>query len=224
MTTRSSPAPSSARIPTRSKPTRAEKTARTRRALFRAAEKVVGEYGYRDATIAMIAFKAGVAVGTFYNYFESRQDLFDQLLPVMGREMLEFIRQRAESTANAIEKDEGRLRAFFEFLSFRPEFYRILYEAEVFAPAAFDEHMETVRKGYERVLIRARGNGDLAAYTDEEIEAVSMMLLGVRHYLCLHSVRRSGQIAAPPESAINAYVRMIGEGLFGPSARRPEGG
>src|SRR6202008_1120179 len=44
--------------------------------------------------------RAGVAQGTFYNYFNSRQDLFDQLLPSMSNEMLAFIygRHRTRST------------------------------------------------------------------------------------------------------------------------------
>jgi hypothetical protein len=64
--------------------TRAERAERVRDALFEAAAEVVGKYGYVGASISRITAKAKVAQGTFYNYFESRQHLLDQLLPVLG--------------------------------------------------------------------------------------------------------------------------------------------
>ena len=38
--------------------------------------------------------QAGVAQGTFYNHFENRQELLDQLLPKIGIDMVRFIRDR----------------------------------------------------------------------------------------------------------------------------------
>ena len=57
---------------------RESKSIKTRQALFAAAALVVGEYGYEETSITRITEKAGVAIGTFYNYFETRQELFDQ--------------------------------------------------------------------------------------------------------------------------------------------------
>ena len=52
---------------------------------------VVGEQGYAGASIALITQRAGLAQGTFYLYFDSREDLFDQLLPEVGQELLDFL-------------------------------------------------------------------------------------------------------------------------------------
>ena len=65
----------------RVKLTRVEKSEETRKALFDAAAKIVGKHGYEGASIARITSRAKVAQGTFYNYFTTRQDLLDQLLP-----------------------------------------------------------------------------------------------------------------------------------------------
>jgi AcrR family transcriptional regulator len=64
-----------------------------RRALLQAAAEVVGEVGYADASISSITQRCGIAQGTFYNYFKSRQDLFDQLLPDVGSGMREPVRE-----------------------------------------------------------------------------------------------------------------------------------
>jgi AcrR family transcriptional regulator len=202
------------------KPTRAEKAALTRRALLRAAEEVVGEVGYADAMVTMITARAGLAAGTFYNYFESRQDLFDQLLPALGQDLLDFVKVRAESAENEAEREELRLRAFFEFMTRRPEFYRILYEAEVFAPAAFGRHMETVTGGYTRALRRAQQAGEIEGFADGDMEIVACMLLGVRNYLAMRYARSGGRTFMPPEGAVAAYMQLITQGLVGPSTGR----
>ena len=72
--------------------TRKERSSRTRIALLDSAAKIVGEVGYEEAQVAAITVGAKIAHGTFYNYFESRQDLFNQLLPAIGKSMLDQVR------------------------------------------------------------------------------------------------------------------------------------
>src|ERR1043165_4595611 len=73
---------------------RVERNAWTKQKIFDAATKVVGKYGYAEASVARITQEAGVAQGTFYNHFENRQELLEQLLPKIGFDMVQFIRAR----------------------------------------------------------------------------------------------------------------------------------
>lgn len=57
---------------------RERKKVETRRALIRAAMALVSQSG-SGAGVADIAEEADVALGTFYNYFESKDDLLDEL-------------------------------------------------------------------------------------------------------------------------------------------------
>jgi AcrR family transcriptional regulator len=131
---------------------RAERQALTQRRLFDAAVAIVGRRGYADASIQEITRQAGVALGTFYNYFKSRQDLLDQLLPTIGEEMYAHVRSRAGAVKDPVAREEARFRAFFEFLQMRPEFFRILHEAEQFAPDDFRRHTANISSGYVRAL------------------------------------------------------------------------
>jgi AcrR family transcriptional regulator len=79
---------------------RVERNAWTKRKIFDAAAKVVGKYGYAEASVARITEEAGVAQGTFYNHFENRQELLDQLLPKIGTDMVYFIRERTGISAH----------------------------------------------------------------------------------------------------------------------------
>ncbi|MFX6296401.1 helix-turn-helix domain-containing protein, partial [Acinetobacter baumannii] len=79
---------------------RVERNAWTKQKIFEAAARVVGRYGYAEASVARITEQAGVAQGTFYNHFVNRQELLDQLLPKIGVDMVRFIRDRT-STGHA---------------------------------------------------------------------------------------------------------------------------
>jgi len=112
---------------------RVERNAWTKRKIFDAATRIVGKYGYAEASVARITEEAGVAQGTFYNHFENRQQLLDQLLPKIGLDMVRFIRDRT-GTAHAASQEIERFGAFFDFIREVPEFLRILNGAEFFAP------------------------------------------------------------------------------------------
>jgi len=60
--------------------TRAEKQARTRRALLDAAAEVFVERGFLGASVELIAERAGFTRGAFYSNFATREELFAELL------------------------------------------------------------------------------------------------------------------------------------------------
>jgi AcrR family transcriptional regulator len=193
---------------------RAERNDEVKRRLFDAAAKVVGRLGYAEASVARITELADVAQGTFYNHFENRQQLLDQLLPTIGLQMIAFIQQRTTATAPGAEKETERFRAFFEFLRVVPEFLRILNEAEVFAPNGYQRHLDNIATAYMRSLKRGRSAGDVDDYTDQEIEVIVHILMGARGYLCRRYAYTEGSAHAVPEYVISAYEKLLGSGLF----------
>lgn len=199
--------------PPKQKLTRAEKAEQIRNDLFHAAAEVVGEHGYLNAMILMITSRANVANGTFYNYFDSQQELFDQLLPRLGREMLDFISKRSQGTESEIDKEEQRFTAFFDYLQENPEFYRILYEAEVFAQGAFDAHMRQVMKGYAGLLRKALNAGEITGYTSKELDVVALILMGARHYIAMRYLRLEEEGGVLPDWVPGTYRKFIMGGL-----------
>jgi len=101
---------------------RVERNAWTKQKIFDAATKVVGKYGYAEASVARITEQAGVAQGTFYNHFENRQELLDALLPKIGIDMVRFIRARTAPRKPRRQEIE-RFSAFFDFIREVPEFH-----------------------------------------------------------------------------------------------------
>lgn len=59
-----------------------------------AAEAIFSARGYNAVTVEDIAEKAGFAVGSIYNFFGGKQDLFDQVLLRIAQNRIDDIEQR----------------------------------------------------------------------------------------------------------------------------------
>jgi TetR/AcrR family fatty acid metabolism transcriptional regulator len=87
-------------------PRRADKRAR----ILDAAAKVFAERGFFTATVAEIARAAGVADGTIYLYFKSKEDLLVSLFESRVERLLSYMQEELPKHASAPE----RLRAVIE--------------------------------------------------------------------------------------------------------------
>lgn len=196
---------------------REERAARTREQLLMSAARVVGEFGYRDASIQRITADAGMAQGTFYLYFDSRQALFDELLPHFGLHMLERVRERAHGAKGFFEVEEIGVRAVFEYLYDNPWFWRVLNEAEVEAPKAWSRHHSEVTRRYTKFLQRAQAEGEIAAYAESELGTLAYLLIAARDYLYVYHLAKADRSGEIPDSVIKTYLRFLRHGLAGPA-------
>lgn len=73
---------------TKAKPTRSDRRmVRNRKALLNAAEKLIAEKGLERVTIDEIAETADLAKGTFYNYFNDKNEIAKELAITIRREL-----------------------------------------------------------------------------------------------------------------------------------------
>jgi len=101
---------------------------RTRRALLDAGRRVFEQDGYHDARIVDVATQAGCAVGSFYNYFESKEELFKVLLIELEGEVY---REPARLPADAapVERLRETNRLYFESFRRNSAFWAVVEEA-----------------------------------------------------------------------------------------------
>jgi AcrR family transcriptional regulator len=194
---------------------RLEKSELIRDALLKAAAEVVGEVGYANASIALITQQAGVGQGTFYNYFSSRQEILDELLPSMGNNMMAHIKQSALGGHSFAELEDRSFRGFFSFLRDTPQFLRILNGAEMFAEVGHKKHFDTVAKQYMRFLQHSLENGEFPAYREDELEVIVFMLMAARSYLAMRYVFGEEEQHELPEAVAHTYMKFVRYGLEG---------
>lgn len=215
--TKTDPPPTGMEPTKRAQPrmTRAEKAEATRTRLFEAAIEIVGQMGYAAASVALITARARVAQGTFYNYFESRQDLLDQLLPSLSQRLHRLIRQRVmEAPDDAIEREKARLAGFFEFLEKEPHLFKIISEGMVQAPRGFRAHLEMQSASYRRALEYERRRGNLMVDDPLEIDILMQMLISTREYLSGRFCYEDGQFVRPSQDVVETYEKLLRGRIF----------
>jgi hypothetical protein len=82
----------------------------TRRKLLEAAEEVFARLGYHEASIVKITERAGIGLGTFYLYFDSKQQIFEELVVDLNRRVRHAMAEAMAGTDNRIDAE----RAGFE--------------------------------------------------------------------------------------------------------------
>lgn len=95
---------------------REERKAQNRAKLLAAARKVFAEKGYGEATARDIVRETDLATGTFYNYFNDKQDVFEALLEEASEKGRALVRaQRQDRGRTLEERVANAYRAYFEW-------------------------------------------------------------------------------------------------------------
>jgi AcrR family transcriptional regulator len=159
---------------------------RTRAKILRAAEEVFGRLGFHGAGITDITRRAGIAQGTFYVHFRSKEENFRELVRQLGRELRRFLSERVAGSSSRLEAEERGLRAYLEYISEHKNLYRILQEALVVDLVAYQEYFEDFGRAYERLLNEAEARGELSP-GNNQVRAWALMgmaqFLGMRYAL-----------------------------------------
>ena len=120
----------------------------TRTRLIEAAEEVFAELGYHEASIVKITEAAGVGQGTFYLYFASKKDVFDELVRDLNRRVRHAMKEASSQGATRLETELLGFGAYFRFTGEHPALYRIIRQAEFVSPEMLRYHYEKLSEGY----------------------------------------------------------------------------
>ena len=142
---------------------RTERGRKTLRKLLDAATKEFAEKGFHEASISGITRSAGVALGSFYTYFDSKDAIFRALVSDMSEGVGRAAREALDPGMGALEVERVALRAFLEFAADNKAIYRIIDEAEFVDPASYREHYETIGKRIEERLVAGGESGDFVS-------------------------------------------------------------
>jgi AcrR family transcriptional regulator len=151
--------------------------AKTRRRLLEAAERVFAELGYHDASIVKITEAAGVGQGTFYLYFASKKEVFDELVLDLNHRVRQAMTEASSQGTTRAESELLGFTAFFRFTAEHPALYRIIRQAEFVSPETLHLHYERLTGGYVAGLRQAMERGEIAS-GDPEVLAWALMGIG----------------------------------------------
>lgn len=180
----------------------------TRRKLLQTAEETFGTKGYFNTSIVDITQIANVAQGTFYNYFSSKKEIFEELVRQLSRDFRHEIQLNVSKATNAKEAQLIGFRTFFRWLKDHRNLYSIVQQAVLVDENLYREYYERLASGYIKGLE--------LAMTEEEFkqmdhETVAYSLMGISQFIGMRWVYWKNEDV--PEEVFETMTTLIFEGI-----------
>ena len=184
---------------------------RTLRKILDAARDEFGERGFNDSSIVAITQRAGVALGTFYTYFDSKEAVFNALVRDMSAQVRDHVAPALKGATDAIDGERRALESFLDFACTHRHVYRIVDEAEFVEPNAYREHYETTATRIAARLKAAREKGEIdPKLSDDDLDILAWAMMGANVFLGL---RYSVWSIGSSEQVAEIVGRMLRSGL-----------
>ncbi|MDQ0260934.1 TetR/AcrR family transcriptional regulator [Sinomonas atrocyanea] len=193
------------------------RTLATRQRLFDAAIELIGQRGAEAVTVDEIAAAAGVAKGTVYYNFGSKNELVAQLLDYGMEILMDALRRPSEAAgacSDPLAEVRGMVGRALDFIEAYPAFVR-LWMGEQWRPGGTWQPvlagmravvLAEIRAALERVAAQVR------PAPGQDLEVVATALFGAAFMVGVDRV--SAVPAKPAEPAVEAVV-AVAAGAFG---------
>ena len=187
---------------------RTDRGRRTLRLILDAAAAEFGERGFQGASISRITARAGVALGSFYTYFDSKEAVFRALVRDMSHATRSHVAEAVKNAPDRLTAERTGLAAFIAFTRKHPELYRIIEEAQFVAEDAYREHYLGFVDGYRRNLAAARSRGEISDGPDE---LRAWILIGMSVFLGMRYGVWEQDLS--PEEVADHTIAFVSDGL-----------
>jgi AcrR family transcriptional regulator len=171
-------------VPAPSEPPPTERGRRTREQLIGAARQVFEEQGYLNARITDIAARAGVAHGTFYTYFDTKEAVLRAVMDAVNASLYESAIV-ATDVPDPIARLEQSLRQYVRAWSQHAAIMGIILQVSMINPDVRRHRQESAdgkfRGRIERGIRRMQeaGLADPAINTQYMASALGVMISGL---------------------------------------------
>ena len=189
------------------------KSADTRARILAAALEEASDAGIHDTSLAAIAARAGVAIGSLNYHFGSREALLRELMASLTADLMSRLHATdANDHVDFFERERAGMRVYLAHLRVNPAYLRLAGEIELHEPKLY---RRAVADWLERISARIRvgiARGDLRPMNDAEIAAQAYFILGASQFFD-HRVRCKGSPYPDDDTIVDAYLALLRGGL-----------
>lgn len=204
-----------------------ERGRRKRGALVQAAREVFEERGFEDTRIAGITGRAGVAYGSFYTYFDSKEAIFHEVAKGVAGEMFDAARSAAPPGTEPIDRIRHATGRFLDAYRDNARIMQVIEQISPRHPLFRSLFLEIRGLFVERIVAGTRRlQEEGVASSDIDVAATASMLGGMVEHtarmLYLYGEEHDPEVVV--ETATRLWARGIGLDYEAPPRSPEEGG
>jgi TetR/AcrR family fatty acid metabolism transcriptional regulator len=133
--------------------------------IYKAAVKIFSQNGYDSTKIQMIAKEAGIAVGTVYLYFKSKEEILEFIICREHQKRIDFIERHSADDKYAIEKIRDYLQYHLDTMLDNYDESIVVLQELAFTDVKLDENTKTVIRNLQgkicQLIIEAQQQGSV---------------------------------------------------------------
>lgn len=181
--------------------------------ILSAAAQEIYEKGYHNAGINDITRRAGVASGTFYVYFDSKDDLYKFLLLQCSHIIRKHLNQVTSGCKTRREIEEVGLREWLKFVQKNQYMYHIIWESLYVDKQLFVDYYTTFCRAYMKGIDAAKERGEIRPEINSEVLAWTLM--GASNFLGLNWGLFSEYPAdSDLKQVVESFMNILTGGVF----------
>jgi len=146
--------------------------------IIKAAIRVFSEHGFDGAKMEYIAKEAGIGKGTVYEYFESKERLFEEILKFSVEEFRQGLKESMDDRDAIEEKIANCSRYNAEFLSSHMDIVQIALKVKLLSKEMRIHHLAAqaaIQEHYTEMVRVAKEKGEFRSDLDEELATFCIM-------------------------------------------------
>jgi AcrR family transcriptional regulator len=177
--------------------------------LLETALTVFAEKGFHDTSMNDIAVAAGVTKPVLYQHFDSKRELYAELLEHVGNELLQSLVDATNEADGPRQQVERGYATFFRFVSENQNSYRLLFWG---GNRRDDEFAQTLER------VEAAIAGTVMSLITEDFDeghrrTLSYGIVGLAEIVSRHWV--ADELTTPPEVLAEQLTQLAWSGLRG---------
>lgn len=195
------------------------KPASRREQIINASDIVLQDVGVKDFTIDKVVEYLGIAKGTVYKYFQSKDDVLAEVAVKALKQLLNYFKLSEHNSAEGPEKTKAIIMASFHYNKDHPKYFELLVDLErpEFKTSA-ESHKKAsteIQKFYINHINEQKSKG----YFKKDLDAVMMNYLcwgtsmGVMQFVESKKAFLEHQENISQEALMTSYVNVFVDGM-----------
>ncbi len=193
----------------------------TRAAILDSAQEVFRDLGYYQTSVSEITRRCGVSIGTFYQYFKNKEQLFLELNDLIISRFWEKAEGLPPGARSLEERLTQAVQLLYEHISSHFYFHRILGEFELIDSVTIG-YYDSIARFYRNFFRQEAGLGTIRPF---DSNLITYGLIGMVYFNTLDWGPKSEVYAS--DRLVSLIVDLVLKGISGTKAwnrhRRPDG-
>lgn len=189
---------------------RAQNRAQNRTAILHSAIQLFGVQGFGATTVRDIIRQTNLAAGTFYNYFNSKEEVFRAVVDEVGASLRGQLRAVRNQARNFEEFIAASFRVYFTYYAKHPDIYMMLRSNQTYNGSLIAMEDHQARTGLHELRADVAGAMEAGIIPEQDVDYLTAAIGGVAFSLVAEMMQRR---PVDPEKAVQFATRLFLNGM-----------